>query len=55
MPVNRPFPVVVEVERVEPLADPLTVFTERAEAMARAWRAGEILLCDAADKAQQAA
>jgi len=55
MPVNRPFPVVVEVERVEPLADPLTVFTERAEAMARAWRAGEILLCDAAYKAQQAA
>jgi hypothetical protein len=54
--VNAPTPaVVVEVEPVEPLADPLTVFAARAEAMARAWKSGEILLCDAADAVQQAA
>jgi hypothetical protein len=39
----------------EILTDPLTVFTERAEAMARARQAGEILLCDAVDKIQQVA
>jgi hypothetical protein len=53
--VNAPAPVVVEVEHVEPLADPLTVFSARAEAMARAWKAGEILLCDAVDRVQRLA
>jgi hypothetical protein len=51
--VNAPVrkPLIAEEIR----ADALTVFIERAEAMARLWQTGEILLCDAVDRVWQAA
>jgi hypothetical protein len=47
-PVRKP--LVAEVR-----ADPIEIFYERAQAMASLWQAGEILLCDAVDRVQQAA